>query len=347
MKYVKRVGFRSCLCVVCLVLKLLLAATHKTLNRDNITKNVHCRVRHANCQCKRQVPRTANHATTNATTGSGGGCEHSESMLGGTAMTVEQTTASPPPIPAMNAGAREDCGATKSATAALPVLMPATTVTNGEAFTAATPAVTAAPPSPPGNASASDDSDYEPDSDCNSEYNSEYDSEWEVQLEDTESDAATGSGAKGCIQAMLATRSITQCLKHIMCPMEQVPGFQSRTFKKACMLGECPHCGWEKKLDYVVKSDFSITWQGFERLRVGNQRQNTPYGQEAAFVEGEKKTRQERVKMDGLFRGDFKAAPSNKWWQTKPLLGGAVGSMLVKDLKVALKARGQQFDSLL
>ena len=142
------------------------------------------------------------------------------------------------------------------------------------------------------------------------------------------------------IQAMLATRSITQCLKHIMCPMEQVPEFQSRTFKKACMLGECPHCGWEKKLDYVVKSDFSITWQGFECLRVGNQRQNTPYGQEAAFVEGEKKTRQERVKMDGLFRGDFKAAPSNKWWQTKPLLGEAIGSMLVKDLKVALKARG-------
>ena len=145
MKYVKRVGFRSCLCVVCLVLKLLLAATHTTLNRDNITKNVHCRVQHANCQCKRQVPRTANHATTNATTGSGGGCEHSESMLGGTAMTVEQTTASPPPIPVMNAGAREDCGATKSATAALPVLMPATTVTNGETFTAATPAVAAAP----------------------------------------------------------------------------------------------------------------------------------------------------------------------------------------------------------
>ena len=106
------------------------------------------------------------------------------------------------------------------------------------------------------------------------------------------------------------------------------------------MLGECPHCEWEKKLDYVVKSDFSITWQGFERLRVGNQRQNTPYGQEVAFVEGEKKTRQERVKVDGLFRGDFKAAPSNKWWQTNPLLGEAIGSMLVKDLKVALKARG-------
>jgi hypothetical protein len=180
-------------------------------------------------------------------------------MLGGTAMAVEQTTAMPPPIPAMNAGAKEDCSATKSATTALPVLLPVTTVTNGEAFTAATPAITAAPPSPPANVSASDDSDYEPDSDCNSEYNSEYDSEWEVQLEDMETDAATGSGAKGCIQAMLVTCSIAQCLKHIMCPMEQVPGFQSMAFKKACMLGECPHCGWEKKLDYVVKSDFSIT----------------------------------------------------------------------------------------
>ena len=59
---------------------------------------------------------------------------------------------------------------------------------------------------------------------------------------------------------------------------------------------------------------------------MGNQRQNTPYGQETAFVEGKKKTRQERVKVDGLFHGDFVAVPSNKWWQTVPLTEASIYS---------------------
>ena len=141
---------------------------------------------------------------------------------------------------------------------------------------------------------------------------------------------------------MLATRSVTDCLKHIMCPMEQVPGFTSKTLKKAYMLGECPHCGWEKKLDYAMESDFPITWQGFERRRVGEMRPNIAYGQEEAFVEGEKKTRQERVKVGGLFHGDFVVVPSNKWWQTE----ASIARMVVKELKAALRARGLRTSGL-
>jgi hypothetical protein len=277
MKYVKRVGFRSCLCVVCLIIKLLLAAAHKKKNRDNIIKNIHCRTAHSNCQCKYPAVR----APTCAISIMGGGENYPPPASAMSSSSPSVTSSSPPsaisssspsiafPSPPSAASSMPPSAAsslTPSAESSLPPsaasLLPRSAVSSLHQS-----AASSLPPPSTGVAytttnigtttSSSSDSDYEPDSDCNSEYDSTYDSDWEARLEGEASDAGTApAAAQGCIQAMLATRSVTDCLKHIMCPMEQVPGFTSKTFKKACMLGECPHCGWEKKLDYAMESDF-------------------------------------------------------------------------------------------
>jgi hypothetical protein len=53
---------------------------------------------------------------------------------------------------------------------------------------------------------------------------------------------------------MLAPRSVIERFSHVTCVMVRVPGLASKTFKHACMLGVCPHCGWNTKLDYGVDS---------------------------------------------------------------------------------------------
>jgi hypothetical protein len=73
MGYIRRAGFRACLCVVCLVIKLLLAACHKKGNQEQIIKHVHCCEVHANCRCKRPAATCAtvlgsvDHPVANAT----------------------------------------------------------------------------------------------------------------------------------------------------------------------------------------------------------------------------------------------------------------------------------------